>query len=147
MIINTNAQAQIASDNLQTSSTMLGKSLARLSSGSKITTPADDAAGLAVSLRLDAQVQRLQAASNNVGNAVSFTQTQDGYLKKIGKALDRMSELAILSQDITKQDSDRALYNTEFQQLGKAHQRTLPLQEGKRFLDEVRRGGGHGRPK
>src|SRR5262249_14410150 len=96
----------------------LSKSLARLSSGSKIINPADDAAGLAVSSRLDAQIQRLSAANNNVGNAVSFTQAQDGYLKKVSKALDRMSELAILAQDATKTDADRALYDVEYQQLG-----------------------------
>jgi flagellin len=96
---------------------MLARSLARLSSGSKIVNPSDDAAGLAVASRLDAQVLRLNAARSNVGNAVSFTQTQDGYLKKIAKALDRMSELAILAQDGTKSDADRSLYNTEFGQL------------------------------
>jgi len=117
MVINTNTHAQTAASNLMTSQTMLSKSLARLSSGSKIVSPADDAAGLAVASRLDAQVQRLDAAKYNVGNAISFTQTQDGYLKKIGKALDRMSELSIMSQDVTKTDSDRTLYNQEFQQL------------------------------
>jgi flagellin len=96
---------------------MLSKSLARLSSGSKIVSPSDDAAGLAVSSRLDAQLQRLSAAKANVGNAVSFIQTQDGYLKKIGKALDRMSELSILAQDVTKTDEDRLLYNKEFREL------------------------------
>jgi flagellin len=117
MVINTNIQAQTAASNLQTSQAMLTKSLSRLSSGSKITSPADDAAGLAVAMRLDAQIKRLEAAKSNVGNAISFTQTQDGYLVKIGKALDRMSELAILAQDVTKSDADRALYNGEFAQL------------------------------
>lgn len=117
MVINTNIQAQAAASNLDTSSAMLAKSLSRLSSGSKIVNPADDAAGLAVASRLDAQVKRLGAARANVGNAVSYTQTQDGYLKKIAKALDRMSELAILAQDVTKGTSDRALYQTEFLQL------------------------------
>jgi len=117
MVINTNTQAMAAASNLATSSAMLAKSLGRLSSGSKIVNPADDAAGLAVSSRLDAQVQRLSAAKSNVGNAVSFTQTQDGYLKKIAKALDRMSELAILAQDGTKSNGDRALYQAEFAEL------------------------------
>lgn len=117
MVINTNIQAQASASMLANSSAMLSKSLARLSSGSKIVNPADDAAGLAVASRLDAQVQRLSAARNNVGNAVSFTQTQDGYLKKIAKALDRMSELSILAQDVTKGSSDRELYQTEFRQL------------------------------
>ena len=117
MVINTNTHAIAAASNLQSSETMLSKSLARLSSGSKIVNPADDAAGLAVSMRLDAQIARLTAAKSNVGNAISFTQTQDGYLKKIAKALDRMSELSILAQDVTKSDSDRSLYDAEFQQL------------------------------
>ncbi|HOW65080.1 MAG TPA: flagellin [Candidatus Paceibacterota bacterium] len=117
MVINTNTQAQAAANQLRTSQTMLSKSLSRLSSGSKIVNPADDAAGLAVAMRLDAQVKRIDAARYNVGNAVSFTQTQDGYLKKLSKALDRMSELCLLAQDVTKGDADRALYNQEFEQL------------------------------
>ncbi|MBI5799637.1 MAG: flagellin [Verrucomicrobia bacterium] len=117
MVINTNIQAQSAARNLQESQSMLGKSLNRLSSGSKITNPADDAAGLAVSLKLDAQVNRLAAAKSNLGNAISFTQTQDGFLQKIGRALDRMSELSILAQDVTKTDTDRSLYQSEFSQL------------------------------
>jgi len=117
MVINTNTQAMAAASNLATSTAMLAKSLGRLSSGSKIVSPADDAAGLAVSSRLDAQVQRLGAARSNVGNAVSYTQTQGGYLKKIAKALDRMSELAILAQDGTKSDPDRTLYQIEFREL------------------------------
>ena len=118
MVINTNTAAQRAASNLVASSSMLARSLARLSSGSKIVNPSDDAAGVAVSMRLDAQVARTNAARSNVANAVSFTQTQDGFLTKIGKALDRMSELAIMSHDITKSDADRALYNGEFTQLG-----------------------------
>ena len=117
MVINTNTHAMAAASNLQSSESMLSKSLARLSSGSKIVNPADDAAGLAVSMRLDAQVARLTAAKSNVGNAISFTQTQDGYLKKIAKSLDRMSELSILAQDVTKSNADRGLYDAEFQQL------------------------------
>lgn len=117
MIINTNTSAQVSANNLQSSSASLSRSLARLSSGSKIINPSDDAAGLAVGSRLDAQVQRLGAANSNIGNAVSFTQTQEGYLKKINKAFDRMSELAVLAQDTTKTDGDRALYDGEFKQL------------------------------
>jgi flagellin len=98
---------------------MLSQSLARLSSGSRITSPADDSAGLAVSMKLNAQMARIDAASNNVGNAMSFNQTQDGYLQKVSDALNRMSELAVLSQDVTKSTSDKALYNQEFQTLGK----------------------------
>ena len=118
MVINTNISAQSSARLLSESSAMLAKSLARLSSGSKIVSPEDDAAGLAVSMRFDAQINRTQAANNNVANAISFSQTQDGFLKKVSKALDRMSELAILSQDVTKTDADRALYGKEFSTLG-----------------------------
>ena len=100
------------------STTQLSKSLARLSSGSKITSPEDDSAGLAVSMKLRAQIARIDGANNNVGNAISFNQTQDGYLQKVSDALNRMSELAILSQDVTKSTGDRALYDEEFQTLG-----------------------------
>ena len=118
MVINTNISAQQSAQQLASSSTQLSKSLSRLSSGSKITSPEDDAAGLAVSLRFDAQINRINATSNNVSNAVSYSQTQDGFLKKVQKALDRMSELTVLAQDVTKTNSDRSLYNQEYQQMG-----------------------------
>jgi len=97
---------------------MLSKSLARLSSGSRIVSPEDDAAGLAVSMHFDAQINRVNATKSNVINAISFNQTQDGFMAKVAKALDRMSELSILSQDVTKSDSDRALYQKEFAKIG-----------------------------
>lgn len=118
MVINTNMSAQSSARLLSESSSMLSKSLARLSSGSKIVSPEDDAAGLAVSSRFDAQINRINAVKNNVGNAISFSQTQDGFLKKVAKALDRMSELATLAQDVTKSSADIALYSKEFEKLG-----------------------------
>jgi flagellin len=117
MVINTNVESIAAAANLRSSTDMLAKSLSRLSSGSKITNPSDDAAGVAVSMRLDSQIKRTDAAKSNVVNAISFSQTQDGYLKKIAKALDRMSELTLLAQDVTKSNTDRSLYNTEYSQL------------------------------
>ena len=96
MVINTNVSAQTGARLLGESQSALSKSLARLSSGSKIVSPEDDAAGLAVSSRFDAQINRITATKNNIGNAISFSQTQDGFLKKVGKALDRMSELAVV---------------------------------------------------
>jgi flagellin len=117
MIINTNLAAQSAASQLATSSALLAKSLQRLSSGSKIISPADDSAGLAVSMKLSAEMRRVDAADNNIGDAVSFLQTQDGYLQKVGEALTRMSELTVLAQDPTKTDADRLLYDTELQSL------------------------------
>ena len=117
MVINTNTSAQSTAALLTQSSSMLSQSLARLSSGSKITSPADDSAGLAVSVQLTSEMGRITAAMNNVADANSFNQTQDGYLQQVSTALNRMSELAIQSQDVTKSDSDRNLYDQEFQTL------------------------------
>jgi flagellin len=118
MVINTNISAQNAASQLMQSSAALSQSLQRLSSGSQITSPADDPAGLAVSMQLTSAMGRVNAASNNVSDATSFSQTQDGYLQQVNTALSRMSELAIASQDVTKTTSDRALYQQEFAALG-----------------------------
>src|SRR3954464_15587347 len=116
-VINTNIQAIAAARNLNASQEMLGRSLNRLSSGSKIVNPSDDAAGLAVSEKLDAQNIRVKAASTNVQNAVSYVQTSDGFMGGMTKILSRMSELAILAKDVTKNSSDVALYGKEFSAL------------------------------
>jgi flagellin len=118
MVINTNLSAQNAATLLMQSQNNLSASLQRLSSGSKITSPADDSAGLAVSMKLTAQMSRIDAASNNVNNAISFSQTQDGYVQQVNSAFSRMSELSVLAQDVTKTTSDRALYQQEFKALG-----------------------------
>jgi flagellin len=117
MVINTNLSADSSARLLMQSQTQLSQSLARLSSGTKINSPADDSAGLAVSMNLTAQMGRNTAANDNVNNAVSFNQTQDGYLQQVSTALNRMSELAVQAQDVTKSDSDRSLYQQEFNTL------------------------------
>ena len=118
MVINTNLSAQNAATLLMQSSSNLSQSLQRLSSGSKITSPADDSAGLAVSMKLTAQMARIDGATNNVNDAISFSQTQDGYMQQVNSAFSRMSELSVLAQDVTKTTSDRALYQQEFTALG-----------------------------
>jgi len=115
--INTNTSATLASQNLSRSNTLLQKSLQRLSSGSKIATASDDAGGLAVSLRLAASLKRNSATQANVGNALSFLQTQDGSLSSISNILARMAELKTLSTDVTKTSSDISNYLTEFSAL------------------------------
>ncbi len=116
-VINTNIQALAAARSLNASQEMLGRSLTRLSSGSKIVNPSDDAAGLAVSEKLDAQNRRVQAATTNVQNAVSYIQTADGFMSGMTKILSRMSELAILAKDVTKNSTDVSLYGQEFSAL------------------------------
>ena len=117
MIINTNIEALKTTNILNDSHSMLARSLARLSSGAKIVKPADDAAGLAVSSRLKGQISRVDSALSNVGNGMSWTQTQDGFMKTLEGAFRRMGELAMLSLDNTKSDNDRELYQAEFSQL------------------------------
>jgi len=114
VVINTNSAALIAANNLAASEGMLQKSLNRLSSGSRIVSPADDAGGLAVSMKLSAAATRQGAVSNNIGSALSFEQTQDGALKVAGNVLQRISELKTLYADPTKNTSDLANYDSEF---------------------------------
>src|SRR5215207_4175741 len=117
VVINTNYAATVASNNLAASNSALQTSLNRLSSGSKIVSPADDAGGLAVSMKLSAAAKRQGAVASNLGNAISFLQTQDGALKVTGKSLDRISELRVLYNDVTKSTDDKLNYNTEFKAL------------------------------
>ena len=117
MVINTNIPSAYASRTLSNSTKSLSKALAKLSSGSRIVSPEDDAAGLAQSMKFGAEIGRIGAARSNVGNAISFSQTQDGFLSKIDSALRRMSELATLSADQTKHADDVANYEKEFSEL------------------------------
>jgi flagellin len=117
VVINTNFAATVAANNLAASTGMLQKSLNRLSSGSKIVTPADDAGGLAVSMKLSAAAKRSGAAAINIGNAVSLLQTQDGVMKVTGKVLERIGELWTMYQDPTKNTTDLQNYDKEFTQL------------------------------
>ena len=117
MVINTNVSALRGTRMLAESTGRLNTALARLASGSKIVQPQDDAAGLAVSTKFDAQINRNKSVQNNLSSALSFSQTQDGFLQKVSKALDRMSELSTLALDSTKSTADKANYNTEFTDL------------------------------
>ena len=117
MVINTNIGAMRSARLLSDSTNKLNGALARLASGSRIVSPQDDAAGLAVSTKFEAMISRNNAAANNVSSALSFSQTQDGFLSKVSKALDRMSELMNLANDATKSTNDKANYNTEFTDL------------------------------
>ena len=117
MVINTNVGAIRASRALSESTGRMNTALARLASGSRIVSPADDAGGLAVVSKFDAQINRNRAVQNNLSSALSYSQTQDGFLEKVDKAINRMGELATLSLDATKSSSDIADYGTEFADL------------------------------
>ena len=113
LTINTNSAAAKANMHLDRNNDMLRKSLNRLSSGSRIVQPVDDAGGLAVSMKLESAITRLSGAQINVQNAISFLEVQDGVMDGAGKILNRMIELKGLSEDVMKNDSDKANYNRE----------------------------------
>ena len=115
--VNTNMVSSWAAYNLNNTNTNLQRSLARLSSGSRINSSFDDAGGLAVSMKLSAAIRRTEATQSNINNTLAMLQTQDGALKSAEKVLTRMSELIQLSGDVTKSTNDRALYQTEYQSL------------------------------
>jgi len=115
--INTNTASSAAAYNLGNTNVNLQKSLNRLSSGSRINSSADDAGGLAVSMKLSASIRRTEATQANVNNVISLLETQDGVLKTAEKVLSRMSELASLATDVTKSTDDLALYQTEVNSL------------------------------
>ena len=117
LTINTNASASAANFHLSRNQSALHKSLTRLSSGSRITQPIDDAGGLAVSMKFESAIVRLAGAQKNVQNATSFLEVQDGVLSSAGKILNRMIELKGLSDDVMKNSSDIQNYNREFRDL------------------------------
>jgi len=117
LTINTNTAASTASQNLSRNNTALQKSLVRLSTGSRINKSSDDAGGLAVSMKLNASANRLRGVQNNIQNAISFLEVQDGVLEGTADILGRMGELKALSQDVLKNSADVANYNAEFKNL------------------------------
>ena len=117
IVVNTNAAATTAAFNLSKNHANLSKSLARLSSGNRITQPAEDAGGLAVAYKLDSSMKRTEAVLNNHQNALSFLQVQDGALETVGTIVSRMAELRTMAADITKNSGDIENYSKEFREL------------------------------
>ena len=116
--ISTNTAALRAGSHLAVNQTRLQRSFDRLASGKKLSSPIEDPGGLAVSMKLSAAVNRLSGAQNNVSNAISFLEVQDGMLDTVGRIVDRMSELkGLASQDPMKSAQDRASYDNEFKDL------------------------------
>ena len=115
--INVNPAASNAGLNLGKTNEALQKSLQRLSSGRRIVNASDDAGGLAVSMKMAAALKRTEATAINLANAQSYLQTQDGAFKVADRVLNRMSELATLANDPTKNSTDIANYNLEYQNL------------------------------
>ena len=116
-IINTNIQSLNAQRNLSKSQSQLATSMQRLSSGLRINSAKDDAAGLAISERMSTQVRGLTVAMRNANDGISLAQTAEGALSTIGSNLQRIRELAVQSRNATNSSQDRQALNAEVQQL------------------------------
>jgi flagellin len=125
MSVNTNLYSLNAQRNLSSSQSALSTSMQRLSSGLRINSAADDAAGLAISQRMTAQVNGMNVAIRNANDGISLAQTADGALASVGDSLQRMRELAVQALNSTNGGSDKDSLNQEFQQLGSEIQRVL----------------------
>ena len=123
--INTNLNSLTAQRNLNTSQSSLATSMQRLSSGLRVNSAKDDAAGLAIAERMNAQVRGMNVAMRNANDGISLAQTAEGALGKVSDALQRMRELAIQSRNSTNSSSDKDSLNQEFQQLSQEIQRVL----------------------
>jgi len=116
--ITTNAAASAAGYYLEKNQKSLQTSLTRLASGKKIIAPYDDPGSLSVSMKLQASINRLSGAQNNIRNGMSFLEVQDGILEAAGRVMDRMNELkGLAAQDPMKGSVDIASYNDEFRDL------------------------------
>jgi len=124
MTINTNVVSINAQRNLSGSQNLLQTSVQRLSSGLRINSAKDDAAGLAISERMNTQVRGSAVAIRNANDAISLSQTAEGALSKVSDMLQRMRELAVQSANATNTTDDRLNLDAEFQQLGAEITRT-----------------------
>jgi len=116
-VINTNVASLNAQRNLNSSQSLLNTSLQRLSSGLRINSAKDDAAGLAISERMTSQIRGMNQAARNANDGISLAQTAEGALVEIGNNIQRIRELAIQSANATNSDTDREALQKEVEQL------------------------------
>ena len=116
-VINTNISSMQAQASVRTSGLNLSTAMERLSSGVRINSAKDDAAGLAISTRMTASIRGISAAIRNANDGISLTQTAEGSLTQIGDNLQRIRELAVQSANTGNNASDRAAMNNEAKQL------------------------------
>jgi flagellin len=128
--INTNLASLNAQRNLSSSQSALNMSMQRLSSGLRVNSAKDDAAGLAIAERMNAQVRGMNVAVRNANDAISLSQTAEGAIGKIGDALQRMRELAVQSANGSNNACDRNNLQTEF---GELRSEVARLVDGTRF--------------
>jgi flagellin len=124
-VINTNLLSLNAQRNTSASQASLAVSMQRLSSGLRVNSAKDDAAGLAISERLNAQVRGSNVAIRNANDGISLSQTAEGALAKVGDSLQRMRELAVQARNATNTNADKDSLDKEFGELAKEIQRVL----------------------
>ena len=124
-VINTNLLSLNAQRNTSTSASSLAVSMQRLSSGLRVNSAKDDAAGLAIADRMNAQVRGMNVAQRNANDGISLSQTAEGALSKVGDSLQRMRELAVQARNATNTTSDLDSIGQEYAQLGSEIQRVL----------------------
>ena len=124
-IINTNLVSLNAQRNLNQSQSSLAVAMQRLSSGLRVNSAKDDAAGLAIAERMNAQIRGMNVAVRNANDGISLAQTAEGALAQVGNSLQRMRELAIQAANATNSNSDKDSLDKEFGELAKEIQRVL----------------------
>ncbi len=123
--INTNLNSLNAQRNLSTSQSSLAMSMQRLSSGLRVNSAKDDAAGLAIAERMTSQVRGMNVSIRNANDGISMAQTAEGALGKVADSLQRMRELSVQAANATNSNSDKDSLDKEFGELGKEIQRVL----------------------
>lgn len=123
--VNTNLFSLNAQRNVATTQSTLGSAMQRLSSGNRVNSAKDDAAGLAIAERMNSQIKGMNVAIRNANDAISLAATAEGALSKVTESLQRMRELAVQSANATNNDGDRSNLDAEFQQLGSELARVL----------------------
>ena len=132
--INTNVASLNAQRNLSMSQSSLTTSMQRLSSGLRVNSAKDDAAGLAIAERMNAQVRGMNVAIRNANDGISLAQTAEGALGKVGDSLQRMRELAVQARNATNTDKDKDSLNKEFGELAKEIHDLSNLTEKQRMM-------------
>jgi flagellin len=123
--INTNVMSLNAQRNLASSASSLATSMQRLSSGLRVNSAKDDAAGLAIAERMNAQVRGMNVAIRNANDGISLAQTAEGALGKVGDSLQRMRELAVQARNSTNSDADKTSLDKEYKELASEITRVL----------------------
>ena len=139
MRINTNVNAMLATNNMNKNTALSGNSMEKLASGLRINSAGDDAAGLAISEKMRAQIRGMEQADRNVQDGISLVQTAEGALSEAGEIVQRMRELAVQTGNSTLNEADRNNVHAELEQLG---EELMKISQETKFNDKPILAGG-----